>query len=262
MKTYLRVSTAIGLAGFAALAFADCEMRATTAKEVAYAKQVVAGLKGALPAAPPGWTLGPVRDDQNSHVCADTSEGNFDVRLRASYTYQRPKAESDRAYSESRQVDKEIDKLRELPPDVAKERQAWLDKMSAANRASRDADKKGDKTLARQLDSEAEAHSKKGREIRDSYWASIRPQIEELEKKKKSMQYGNVEVNVSLVANEQDSRRTDPQRTSELTFGKTFKGNKTGLKVLAIRAIVEGPAPEREVILKAIEQDKLARLIQ
>ena len=184
------------------------------------------------------------------------------MRVSAAYTYHMPKEESDRRYSEFRMVDKEIEKLRELPPDVAKERQVWLDKMSEANRASNRAYKEGDKKLASRLSDEADGYSQKGREIRDKYWASIQPKIEQLEAKKKTIHYGDQMVNVSFIANEHDAERTNPERASELTFGKMPKGNKTGLKVQAIRVIVEGSMPERDVILKAIERDKLARLVR
>jgi hypothetical protein len=45
-------------------------------------------------------------------------------------------------------------------------------------------------------------------------------------------------------------------------LARISKGNKTGLKVQSILAIVEGSMPERDVILNAIERNKLDRLIQ
>jgi hypothetical protein len=84
------------------------------------------------------------------------------VRVRASYTFHPTKEDSDRIYAQSRDLQKQMDKLQKLPPDVAKERQVWLDKMSVANRASNKAEKEGGQKLARQLDNEAEGYSKKG----------------------------------------------------------------------------------------------------
>jgi len=262
MKKYYALPGAIIFMVFSATAFADCEMRPTTGREAEYFKQTFAALKSALPAAPAGWTQAVREGDVEKFVCESDPEGNFDVRVSAAYTYHMPKEESDRRYSESRMVDKEIEKLRELPPDVAKERQTWLDKMSEANRASNRAYKEGDKKLASRLSDEADGYSQKGREIRDKYWASIQPKIEQLEAKRKTIHYGDQNVIVSIIANEHNKEWADPQRASELTVGKMPKGNRTGLKVLAIRAIVEGSMPERDAILNVIERDKLARLVR
>jgi hypothetical protein len=247
---------------FSAAAYADCEMRPTTEKEAEYFQQTFAALKSALPAAPTGWAQEVRAGHVDKFVCASDPEGNFDVRVNATYTYHMAKEESDRKYSEFRMVDKEIEKLRELPPEVAKERQVWLDKMSEANRASNKAYKEGDKKLASRLSDEADGYSRKGREIRDKYWASIQPQVEQLEAKKKTIHYANVIENVSITANEHNAQRIFPEQASELTFGKMPKGNQSGLKVMAIRVIVEGSMPEREVILTAIERDKMARLVR
>lgn len=260
MRTHITLLATIIFMGLSSVALADCETRPTTQKEADYFNHVFAALKDALPAAPAGWTQDPVREEHvEKSVCG--SEGDFDVRVDAAYTYHMPKEESDRKYSEFRMVDKEIEKIRELPPDVAKERQVWLDKMSEANRASNRAYKGGDKKLASQLSNEADGYGQKGREIRDKYRASIQPKVEQLEAKRKTIHYGDIKVSVSIIANENDAQRKNPESASELAFGKMAKTKKTGLKVQAVRAIVEGPAPEREAILNAIDRDKLARLV-
>lgn len=261
MKKYFALPGVIIFVVSSATAFADCEMRPTTERETEYFKQTFAALKSALPAAPTSWAQEVREGYVEKFVCESDPEGNFDVRVSAAYTYHMPREESDRRNSESRMVDKEIEKLRELPPDVAKERQVWLDKMSEANRASNRAYKEGDKKLASKLSNEADGYSQKGREIRDKYWASIQPKVEQLEAKRKTIHYGDIKVNVSIIANEHDAERMTPERVSELTFGKMPKTERTGLKVQTVRAIVEGPAPEREVILNAIDRDKLARLL-
>lgn len=261
MKNTFALPAAIIFMMFSASAYADCEMRPTTEKEAEYFKQTFAALKSALPAAPAGWAQEVREGHIDRFVCASDPEGNFDVRVNATYTYHISKEESDRKYAESRMVEKEIDKLRELPPEVAKERQVWLDKMSDANRASNKAYKDGDKKLSRQLSEEADGYSLKGREIRNKYWDSIQPQVDQLEAKRKAIHDSDVIENVSVIANEHDGERISPEEAAELTFGKMPKGNKTGLKVMAIRVIVKGSMPERDVILNAIERDKMAQLV-
>lgn len=262
MKKTFALSGAIIFMAVSATAYADCEMRPTTEKESEYFRQISAALKSTLPAAPAGWAQEVREGHVDKFVCASDPEGDFDVRVNAAYTYHMTKEERERRYAEFRMVDKEIEKLRELPPDVVKERQVWLDKMSEANRASNRAYKEGDKKLASRLSDEADGYSRKGREIRDKYWESIQPEIEQLKVKKQAIHYADVIENVSIIANEHNAEHIFPESASELTFGKMPKRNKTGLKVQAIRVIVEGSMPERDVILNAIERDKIARLVR
>lgn len=264
MRTHFVLLAAMTATVFLGTASADCidGPRPATGGEANYFNQVYASLKGALPAAPAGWTLAPVQDEHvQKFFCEGDREGDFEVRVRASYTYHMPKQEGDRIYAEYRDIERQKDKLRELPPDVSKERQVWLDKMSVANRASNKAEKEGDKKLARQLDNEAEGYSKKGHEIRDKYIASIEPQITQLEAKQKTLNYSDTTVNVRIIANEHDANPLNQKTASDLTFGKTQAG-KTGLKVQSVRVIAEGRAPQRDEIMKTIDRDKLARLAQ
>lgn len=241
-------------------AFADCDMRPATAKEIAYFKQTVVVLKSALPAPPASWTQVVREENALEFVCG--GEGNFDVSVRASYIFHMPKEESDHRYEENRMLGKDIEKLRELPSDKKKEQQGWLDKMSEANRASNKAYKDGDKKLARTLSDEADGYSQKGHEVRDKYLASVQPKIEQLEAKQRAIHYGDQEVNVRFIANEPYAESVAPGTASELIFGKMPKDNKTGLKVYAIRLIATGNQPWRNEILNAIERDKLERLVR
>lgn len=265
MKTHFRLLSALGFAALSAMALADCERgpRAATAAEASYFSQVFAALKGALPAAPSGWTLAPVRDEQvQKFFCEGDREGDFEVRVRAAYTFHISREDSDRIYKERRELERQGDKLQELPPDVAKERQGWLDKMSEANRASNKAEKEGDKKLARKLDNDSEEYSKKAREIRDKYRRSIEPQLAELEARKKTLVSSDTTVNVSIVANEHDAKPVNRNAASELTAGKAPVAKVTGLKVQGVRVIVEGPAPKRDEILNAMDRNKLASLVK
>lgn len=242
----------------------DCiaGMRAATAGETQYFDRTYAALKEALPAAPAGWTRAPVADSTAGSFCSDAREGDFEVRLMASYTYRRPKEEGDRLHAEGRKVQAEIDALRQLPPEVAKERQAMLDKMSEANRASNKAAKEGNKTLARQFDAEADGYSRKGREIRDRYLASVQSQVAALEEKRKSLGSGDVSITVRIAANEHDPRPARPGDATEIVAGKSPVPKTTGLKVQGVRVVVEGAAPRRDEIAGAIDRDKLGRLVQ
>ncbi len=265
MKMHLKLLAALVFIGISATVLADCEYgaRPATEAEANYFNQVFAALKGALPAVPTGWTLAPVLDDHvDKFFCKGDREGDFEVRLRATYTYHMSKEDSDRIYAQSRDLQKQIDKLQELPPDVAKERQVWLDKMSVANRASNKAEKEGDKKLARQLDNESEEYSKKAREIRDNYRRSIEPKVAELEATQKTLISTDISVSVNIVANEHNASPANPATVSELKFGKQPAAKVTGFKAQSLRVTVEGPAPKRDEILNAMDKNKLASLVK
>jgi hypothetical protein len=245
-------------------ALADCVegMRDTTQRELEFNKRVSAALKEALPVPPPNWTLTPVREQAVGGFCKGEPEGDFEVRVTAGFTYHPPKEEGDRLYAEYKKLQSEVDALKRLPPAVARERQGWLDKMSEANRASNRAAKEGNKALAKQKDSEAEEYSRKGREVRDTYLASVRKQVDDLEARQKTLDYRGSSVSVILVANERQPRRLDPAAASEVVAGRLPTPKSPGLKVHNVRVVMEGPPARREKILAALDRDKLARIVQ
>jgi len=265
MRMVLRTTVFLAAALSAATAAADCieGMRNATPGETQYFNSVYSALKDALPPAPAGWTLAKATESKNvGSFCKGDREGDFDIVVTGNYTYRRPKEESDRLYAESRKVQAEIDALNQLPPDIAKERQGWLDKMSEANRASNRAAKEGNKALARQLSDEADGYSKKGREVRERHLVAIQPQIAQLEAKQKALNYGDISVSLRLVANERDAKKSNLQTMSELMFGKSPAPKSTGLKVQGIRVVVEGQSPKRDEILNAVDREKLTRMVK
>ena len=242
-------------------AFADCEIRAPSVAELEHRARVSAALKEALPAAPAKWTMTSRGDDGGLGLCTGTKPGDFPVTVLGTYVYKPSKEESDALYAEQRKVRKEIDALRELPPQVAKERQGWLDKMSEANRASNAAYKQGDKALARQKSDEADGYSRKGREIRDAYWASVQPKVDALEARAKTLNSGETHITVRIIANERYPRSGEP------TAGKPFVAGKVpvetpAMKIQGVRLFVEGPPAKRGEIEAAVDPNKLKRLVQ
>jgi len=248
---------------FTVSAFADCieGLRSVTPGEAQYFKTVSAALKQALPAPPQNWTLAPQREQDLGGLCNGDREGAFQIQITANYSYTPPKAEGDRLYAEYRKLQSDIDALKQLPAAVAKERQGWLDKMSEGNRASNAAYKAGDKALAKQKDSEAEDASKKAREIRDQYLASVKQNVEQLEARQKALEYRGSAVTVRIVANEEGSARASGA-TAPIVIGKTPTPPSPGLKVHNVKVYLEGSAEKRGVIQAAIDKTALARIAQ
>lgn len=248
----------------AATASADCEggLREPTAAERQYYAHAYDALKQVLPAAPASWTLAIDKDPGLDALCADEPQGRFEISVHGYYKYQPGKAETDQADAERKRISTEIDALRELPPQVKKERQVWLDKMSVANRASNAAYKANDKNLARQKDDEAEGYSGKAREIRDRYWASVQPRIDALEARQKTINEGFAYVEARLTANELFVNAPDPARGSQITAGKVPSARAGGLKLQGVRLVLEGPASRRALIEAAVDRKKLESLVK
>jgi len=262
MKVVARVQAAMAALCLSSAAFADCVMRDATPAELEFKARVAAALKDALPAAPAKWTMSASEVDPGAFgLCASDPTGEFAVRVIGKYTYRRPKEDGDRIYAERRKVQGEIDALRKLPPEVEKERQGWLDRMSEANRAANAAYKQGDKALAQQKSAEADGYSAKGREVRDRYWASVQPRVDQLEARARAMNPGDINVIVRLAANEPRVDAPKPEAARQFTAGKV-PAPRPGLKVRGVRLLVEGSAGERGDIEAAVDPAKLERLVQ
>lgn len=246
---------------FALSASADCieGLRDATPGETQYFKQITAALKAALPAPPPNWKLTVQRDSDLGAMCNGTAEGSFEIKLSADYVYTPPKEEADRLYAEYKKLQTEIDALKQLPPAVAKERQQWLDKMSEGNRASNAAYKAGDKALAKQKDGEAEEASRKARELRDQYLASVRAKAQELEARQKTLAYRGTTVRVSLVANEEKGAHA--LNVTPIVVGQPAP-KAPGLKVHSVKVYLDGAPEKRGVIEAAFDKAALERMVQ
>jgi hypothetical protein len=261
MKTSSRAVGAIAGLLLCGSAIADCVMRDSTAAEKQYHARAQATLREALPAAPANWTLKLSPTEPIDSVCADQKPGGFEIKIAAVYGWTRPKEDKERIYAERRKVDKQIDNLRELPPEVKKERQAWLDKMSEANRASNAAAKAGDKALARQKDAEAEGYSQKGRAVRDAYLQRIQPEVDKLQAQAKALNDADVRVEVIIVANERYPQRPPLDTSKVLTAGKVPAAD-PGMKLQGARLMVVRSQPEGAQIEALVDQQKLNRVIQ
>jgi hypothetical protein len=257
------ITSAIATVLLSTLAFADCidGVRKETPQEAAFFEKAQEKLKDALPAAPPGWTVTPDRGQNLGGLCKGTPEGGFSVRVGAKYTYRPSKEEADRMYAEGLKVQAEIDTLEKLPPEVAKERQEWMDKYSEATRAARQADKEGNKELAKQKYAERDGYDKKASEVRAKYLASVKPQIDLLRAKLAALNYAPQDVMVQISVNEAYPEKFDQVHASDIVVGKIPAPRAPGLKVHGVRMVLKGPA-KREELMSAVDKAKLERLLQ
>ena len=73
-----------------------------------------------------------------------------------------PKQQAERNNAEIRKLEAEVEGLEKMPPEVARERQGWMDKYSEATRAARQAEKDGNKDLAKQKYAERDGYDRQG----------------------------------------------------------------------------------------------------
>ena len=245
-------------------AFADCVdgVRKATPRETEHFQRVYAKLKEVLPPTPPNWTLKPVQDRTLTSLCEGTPEGGFSVAVEARYTYRPPKEEADRLYAEARKIQAEIDGLEKMPPEVVKERQEWMNKYSEATRAARQAEKDGNKEVAKQKYAERNDYDKKANEVRAKYLAGTKPQVDPLRAKIAALSYAPQDVVVRITVNEQYPASPDPKRGSEIIAGRVPAPKSPGLKVHGVRVLIEGPSPKREELQSGIDKDKLKRMLE
>lgn len=263
MRTPLKTAAALVIALFASsAAFADCETRPVTDTEKAHYARVYAALKGALPAAPAGWTMEVRKDSGLTDVCGSDPQGGFAVTVRADYRYQPSADEAKAIETERKTLRRQVTSLDELPPEVKAERQVWLDKMSAANKAENAARKAGDKALASKMSAESEEYSRKGREVRERFRASVRPKVAAIEERLQAMNDHLAIVGVEVSANELFPFAPQPEFGSEIRAGKVPAPRTGGLKIHGVRLVVEGPAARRKTIEALADRKKLAALVE
>ncbi|MBI3714899.1 MAG: hypothetical protein HY255_02765 [Betaproteobacteria bacterium] len=245
-----------------ALAMADCETRDANPREAEYYNRTFAALQAALPAVPTKWTLKADPGKVPNWQCKGGSEGDFEIRLTAQYTYTPSKEEGDLLYKDFKKLQKEIDDLHVLPPALARERQDFLDKMSVANKASNQAYKEGNKELARQKEKEGQQYSDQGRALRDKYLESVKPQLDEVGARQGQIAYRESTVVVVLVANEHDGNPIFPTRMSEFVAGKTPTQKNPGLKVHNVRLTLTGLDAKRAEVMGWFDKGKLTALVK
>ena len=264
MKQSLWIITMIVSVLGSAVAFADCidGVRKGTPAEVAFFQKVQAALKEVLPTAPAGWTFTPMRDGILGSPCKGTPEGGFSITVEAKYTYRPSKEEADRLNAESRKIQSEIDALEKLPPELTKERNDFMAKYSEKTRAARQAEKDGNKELARSLYAERDAYGKQADDVRNKHLASVKPKTDELRKRQQGLFSGPQEVVMRVSANEQYPEKFTPGQESEIAVGKVPAPRSPGLKVHGVRTVVKGPTPKREEIMSLVDKVKMQRVLQ
>lgn len=241
---------------------ADCVdgVRKATPREIDFFNRVHGELRAALPAPLPDWTADPVPDRTYGSTCQGTPEGDVWVDVRTTYTYRMPKEQAERNNAEIRKLAAEVEGLEKMPPEVAKERQGWMDKYSEATRAARQAEKDGNRDLAKQKYAERDGYDQQAAAVRARYNESIKPRIAPLRARIAELDTAPKAVRVQAVVN--NSAQLGPQNVTDIVVGTIpASGKKPLFKVVSVQVQLEGPAAQREALAASFDKAKLQQLL-
>ncbi len=263
MRLLKRITLTCVLSVAAGPLLADCVdgVRKATPREAAYFERVHGGLKAALPAPSAEWSMAPVADRRYDFACKGAREGDVWVDLKTNYTYRMPKEQADRNAVELRRLAAEVEALEKLPTEVAKERQAWIDKYSEATRAARQAERDGKRELAKQKYAERAEYEQQANAVRARHNESVRPKVAPLRARMAELDINPKTVRVHAVIN--DRAQLGPSDVTEIVVGTIpAPGRKPVFKVASVHVQIEGPAAQREALAAAFDKTKLQALLR
>lgn len=261
---------ALALAVISPLSYADYDCRGrerklTDAEKDVYAR-AVAAMRAALLPPPAGWVMSsPSAIKPSATLCADFK--NEPVTFGASATYTRTPMFEDRRAAEQTSVaiKQELDALRALPPDLQAKVDALNADASALRKEAREAERAGNRDLAKSKYAAGDELGKQARKMRDDHAASIRLQDTQIVKKydvvsklKRDFSYS-----VALVGN--DVIRASENNVERIQFGSNEKTNQSTQRVIRIVATFRhdpNGTPEQAQIVKGlIDKNKIQALV-
>ena len=255
---------ALALAVLSPLAYADYDCRGRERKLTDAEKDVYT--RAALSPPPAGWLMStPASRTPSGTLCADFK--NDPITFGASVTYVRRPTFEDRRTAEQTSVaiKKELDALRALPPDLQSKIDALNADTSALRKEAREAERAGNRDLAKSKYAASEDIGKQIRKLRDDHATAVRPQemqmikkYETVEKLKRGFSYS-----VSLVGN--DVIRANESGVERIQFGTNEKTNQSTQRVVRVTATFRhdsnGTSEQAQIVKGLIDKSKLQALV-
>lgn len=252
----------------ATAAFADCESRKPRPAETAFNSRAAAALEAALPALP----VGVERSGGKAHdyktttaihevLCEGSKEGEFSITAKRSYFRKHSEAERRQLQAQYDALTAQFHALKKTPPDKATEQQALRQRSNAAWQATRDAEKAGDKAAAQASDAQYRSLRDQADAIDAQHVASVKPQTDDLDKRRIAIDLVAQKVEIVLGMNLQ---RLPAARADHTTgaYGAASPGKSAGLKVHNLGFAVNGTeGPLRQALAAAIDRPHLQALV-
>ena len=250
------------------LAAADCESRKARPAETAFNARAVAALVAALPPFP----AGVVEVDAKPHdfknapaiyevLCEGSKEGQFSVSVRRSYLRKHTEAERKYWDAQYEAVQTQAGALRKLPAEKVAQEKALRQQSNIAWQATRDAEKAGDKATAQARDAEYRALRNQADAIQNAHEASVKPQLDELNRRRTGIDLADQRVEIVIAMNLQ-RLPTANERTVVGSQGAASPGKSAGLRVNNVVWSVGGTDGSlRQALVGAIDRARLQALV-
>jgi hypothetical protein len=261
---------ALALAVVSPLAYADYDCRGrernmTDAEKDMYTR-AAAALRAAFLPPPPGWIMShPSIQTPTGPHCADFK--NEPVRFSASTRYTlTPTLEDLRTAARiNASIKRETDALRALPPDLQSKVDALNADASALRKEGREAERAGNRDLAKSKYAANEAIGKQISKIRDDHANAVRPQVEQINSKSSEAYKLRRELSYSVTLAGNDVVRASENGIERIQFGTNAKTNQSTDRVVRVTAVFErdpNGTPEQAQIVKGlIDKNKLQALV-
>ena len=254
--------------GWPLLAAADCTTRKPKTAETEFNARAMAALAAALPPLPPGVGMvgGKPYDfksvpDVYEVLCDGTKEGEFSISARRKYFRKHSEAERRQLQAHYDALTAQFHALKKTPPEKAAEQQALRQQSNAAWQATRDAEKAGDKAAAQASDAQYRSLRNQADAIDTQHVASVKTQLDELDKRRTSIDLVGQQVEIVLGMNLQ-RLPTANDRAVAGSYGVASPGKSAGLKVHNLAFIVAGQdGPLRQALAGAIDRTRLQALV-
>ena len=250
------------------LAAADCTMRKPKAAEIDFNTRAMAALMATLPPAPAGVQMSEGKSydfkkvpDVYEVLCDFSKEGDFSVSARRSYLRKHTEAERKYWDTQYEAVQTQAGVLRKLPAEKVAQEKALRQQSNIAWQATRDAEKAGDKATAQARDAEYRALRNQADAIQNAHEASVKPQLDELNRRRTGIDLADQRVEIVIAMNLQ-RLPTANERTVVGSQGAASPGKSAGLRVNNVVWSVGGTDGSlRQALAGAIDRARLEALM-
>ena len=263
---------AVGIAALALcwplIAAADCTTRKPKAVEIDFNTRAMAALVAALPPAPAGVQMSEGKPydfktvpDVYEVLCDFSKEGDFSVSTRRNYLRKHTEAERKYWDIQYEALQTQAGALRKLPPEKVAQEQALRQQSNAQWQATRDAEKAGDKPAAQARDAQYRALRNQADAIQIAHEASVKPQLDELNRRRTGINLADQRVEIVIAMNLQ-RLPTATDRSVVGSQGAASPGKSAGLRVNNVAWSVGGTDGSlRQALAGAIDRARLQALV-
>ena len=250
------------------IAAADCTTRKPRAAEIDFNTRALAALVAALPPAPAGVQMSEGRPYDFKVVpavyevlCDFSKEGDFSVSARRSYLRKHSEAEREYWSAQYDALQKQAGMLRKMPAEKVAQEQVLRQQSNLQWQAARDAEKAGDKLAAQAPNAQYRALRNQADAIQIAHDAGVKPQLEELDRRRTGINLAEQRVEIVVAMNLQ-RLPVASDRSVVGSHGPASPGKSAGLRVNNVAWSADGvDGSLRRALTGAIDRARLQALV-